>query len=124
MLLSAMRVGGYRGSVRRVLCGLTWWETFSLCLWFRLVSAADCRVHRLERPPSLDMFRACVCLDWVQVISANSFKPIEPVSSFDKFLLMRRLRKIGGILMTLHNVLMMEAPYDLLEKLFRKCCVR
>ncbi|CAM9747974.1 unnamed protein product [Ascophyllum nodosum] len=59
-----------------------------------------------------------------QVISANSFKPIEPVSSFDKFRLMRRLRKIGGILMTLHNVLMMEAPYDLLEKLFRKCCVR
>lgn len=60
----------------------------------------------------------------LQVISANSFKPIEPVSSFDKFRLMRRLRKIGGILMTLHNVLMMEAPYDLLEKLFRKCCVR
>lgn len=59
-----------------------------------------------------------------QVISANSFKPIEPVSSFDKFRLMRRLRKIGGILMTLHNVLMMEPPYDLLEKLFRKCCVR
>lgn len=58
------------------------------------------------------------------MISANSFKPIEPVSSFDKFRLMRRLRKIGGILMTLHNVLMMEAPYDLLEKLFRKCCVR
>ncbi|CAM9938300.1 unnamed protein product [Pylaiella littoralis] len=59
-----------------------------------------------------------------QVITANSFKPIEPVSSFDKFRLMRRLRKIGGILMTLHNVLMMEAPYDTLEKLFRKCCVR
>lgn len=58
------------------------------------------------------------------MISANSFKPIEPVSSFDKFRIMRRLRKVGDILMTLHNVLMMEAPYDLLEKLFRKCCVR
>jgi len=70
-----------------------------------------------DAPPSL-IYLFC------QVISANSFKPIEPVSSFDKFRLMRRLRKIGGILMTLHNVLMMEAPYDLLEKLFRKCCVR
>ena len=58
------------------------------------------------------------------MIGANSFRPIEPVSSFEKFRLMQRLRKIGGILMTLHNVLMMEAPYDLLEKLFRKCCVR
>ncbi|CAM9640210.1 unnamed protein product, partial [Choristocarpus tenellus] len=59
-----------------------------------------------------------------QVVSANSFRPIEPVSSYDKFKLMRRLRKLGGILMVLHNVLMMESPYDQLEKLFRKCCVR
>ncbi len=58
------------------------------------------------------------------IINMNSFQPLGTISSYDRFLLTQRLRKLGSILMVLHNVLMLEHPYDSLELILRKAFVR
>ncbi len=58
------------------------------------------------------------------VFNMNSFQPLGSISSYDRFLLTQRLRKLGSILMVLHNVLHLEHPYDSLELILRKVFVR
>ncbi len=58
------------------------------------------------------------------IINMNSFQPLGKISSYTRFLLTQRLRKLGSILMVLHNVLMLEHPYDPLELILRKSFVR
>ncbi len=58
------------------------------------------------------------------IINMNSFQPLGKISSYSRFLLTQRLRKLGFILMVLHNVLMLDRPYDSLELILRKAFVR
>ncbi len=58
------------------------------------------------------------------IINMNSFQPLGTLSSYERFKLTQRLRKLGSILMVLHNVLMLEYPYDSLELILRKSFVR
>jgi hypothetical protein len=59
-----------------------------------------------------------------QVMMTSSFAPLGAIDSLTRFQLVNRLRKLGGTLMVLHNVLMLEDPYDVLEILLRKSFAR
>eukprot|EP00953_Heterococcus_sp_UTEX-ZZ885_P015007 8473-Heterococcus_DN1.PRE.1 len=58
------------------------------------------------------------------VMMTSSFAPLGAIDSLTRFQLVNRLRKLGGTLMVLHNVLMLEDPYDVLEILLRKSFAR
>lgn len=58
------------------------------------------------------------------IVSVNSFQLLGNMDSMTRFQLDRRMRKLGAILMILHNVLMLEPPYDKLELLTRKAFAR
>ncbi|KAG5178944.1 P-loop containing nucleoside triphosphate hydrolase protein [Tribonema minus] len=58
------------------------------------------------------------------IVLASGYAPLGQIDSFTRFQLTKRLRKLGGVLMVLHNVLMLEDPYDVLETLLRKSFAR